>query len=107
MELLVRAKPTVVVYRVTPAFHWLARQLKKVADISLVNLLAGERIFPEFAVSHDASAEIAGEVLQWLNDPPARETVVRKLEDLKAKVAVPGAVERAGEFLVSELTGQG
>lgn len=105
LELLVRAKPTVVVYRMTPAFHWLARQLKKVADISLVNLLAGERIFPEFAVSHDASAEVAAEVLNWLNDPAALAAVVRKLVDLRAKVAVPGAVERAADFLVSELAG--
>jgi lipid-A-disaccharide synthase len=101
LELLVRSAPTVVVYRMSKGLHWLGRRLSKVKDISLVNLLAGERIFPEFAVSWDASADIAAEVLKLLNDPSA---VVRKLEALKAKVAVPGAVERAADFLAGELT---
>jgi lipid-A-disaccharide synthase len=103
LELLARLKPTVVVYRMGKVFHKVARALSQVDDISLVNLLAGERIFPEFAVSWDASAEIAERVLGWLADPVSREAVVRKLEALKAKVAVPGAVERAAEFLVNEL----
>jgi lipid-A-disaccharide synthase len=103
LELLVRAKPSVVVYRMGKVFHKVARALSQVDDISLVNLLAGERIFPEFAVSHDASAEVAAVVLGWLTDPATREAVVRKLEALKAEVAVPGAVERAAEFLVKEL----
>jgi lipid-A-disaccharide synthase len=106
LELLQRAKPTVVVYRMGKAFHWVARKLSKVDDISLVNLLAGERIFPEFAVSWDASAEIAERVLGWLTNPDERAAVVRKLVELKAKVAVPGAVERAAEFLVRELAGR-
>jgi hypothetical protein len=55
-------------------------------------------------VSHDASAEIAAEVLKWLTDPPALAAAVRRLQELKATVAVPGAVERAADFLASEVT---
>jgi lipid-A-disaccharide synthase len=104
LELLAREKPTVVVYRMGKVFHKVARALSRVDDISLVNLLAGERVFPEFAVSWDASAEIADRVLGWLTDPAGREAVVRKLADLKARVAVPGAVERAADFLVDEIS---
>lgn len=104
LELLVRERPTVVVYRTGRLFREIARRLVKVKYISLVNLLADEELFPEFPVSHDASAEIAAKVLGWLTDPTSREAVVRKLIDLKAKVAVPGAVERAADFLASEVT---
>ncbi len=107
LELLARTTPTVVVYRMGKVFHKVARALSRVDDISLVNLLAGERVFPEFAVSHDASAEIADRVLGWLTDPASLEAVVRKLADLKAKVAVPGAVERAADFLAAEIGGRG
>jgi lipid-A-disaccharide synthase len=106
LELLARQTPTVVVYRMGKAFHWIARKLSKVDDISLVNLLAGRRIFPEFAVSWDASAEVAAEVLKWLTDPAALAEVRRQLAELKAKVAAPGAVERAAEFLVREVSGR-
>lgn len=104
LELLVREKPTVVVYRVGKLLHMVGRRLATVKHMSLVNLLAGEELFPEFPVAWDASAEIAEKVLGWLNDPASRVAVVQKLADLKAKVAVPGAVERAADFLVSEVT---
>jgi lipid-A-disaccharide synthase len=103
LELLVRTTPTAVVYRMGKGFHWVARKLATVRHISLVNLLAGEEVFPEFAVSRDASPEIAETVLGWLTDPVARRAVVQKLEGVKAEVAVPGAVERAAEFLAGEL----
>lgn len=103
LELLSRTKPTVVVYRMGKGLHWLGKRLSKVKDISLVNLLAGERIFPEFAVSHDASAEIAGDVLKWLTDPSSRAAVVHKLEAVKGQVAVPGAIARAADFFAGEL----
>ena len=107
LELLVRRKPTVVVYRMSRAFHFVARRLAKVGHISLVNLLAGEEVFPEFPVSWDASAEIGERVLGWLTDPASREAVVRKLEAVKATVAAPGAVDRAADFLATELASGG
>ncbi len=103
LELLVRAKPTVVVYRTGRLFHEVGKRLKTVKDISLVNLLAGERVFPEFTVAWDASAEVAGEVLKWLTDPPALAAAVGRLQELKATVAIPGAVERAADFLANEV----
>jgi len=50
-----------------PLSLWLARRLVKLPHFTLVNLLAGEELFPEIATSRDESERIAGHVLGWLN----------------------------------------
>jgi len=104
LELLVRLKPTVVVYRVGQALHWLGRRLATVKYMSLVNLLADAPLFPEFPVIRDEHAAIAARILRWLEHPEERAELVGKLAELKARVAAPGAVERAAEFLIVELS---
>ena len=104
LEMLVRLKPTVVVYRTGPAFYWLSRRLRKCQYISLVNLMADAEMFPEFSGSEDFHPEIAAKILNWLEHPGEREALVGKLRELRDRVAAPGAVERAAEFLISELS---
>jgi lipid-A-disaccharide synthase len=103
LELLSRLKPTVVVYRVGKVLHAVGRRLATCRYISLVNLLAGDEVHPEFPTSSDESDAIAGHASRWLNNPAAHAETVRKLTDLRARAAVPGAVDRAADFLVKEL----
>jgi lipid-A-disaccharide synthase len=103
LELLSRLKPTVVVYRVGRLFGFIARRMKQTEYISLVNLLAGEELFPEFAETVDEHEQIAARVIDWLERPAERDALVAKLRELRDRVAVPGAVERAAEFLAEEL----
>jgi lipid-A-disaccharide synthase len=101
LELLYRAKPTVVVYRMSPLSLWLARRLVKLRYFTLVNLLAGDEVFPEVATARDESARIAGHLSQWLGDAAQRDNLVSRITALRARVAVPGACDRAAEFLLS------
>ncbi len=95
LELLYRLKPTVVVYRE----HWfgliLARIFQKCPYISLVNLLAGKPLFPEYLVSSCPAEALAGHVLGWLEDPAAYAAVRGDLQTLRDRVAIPGACQRA------------
>jgi lipid-A-disaccharide synthase len=100
LELMYRAKPAVVVYRVPRLAKWLLRSMVKVKYISLVNLLAGEELYPEIPTSRDESDRIAGHVLGWLNEPARRAELVARLEALRSRVAVPGACARAAEFIL-------
>ncbi|MBA4063666.1 MAG: lipid-A-disaccharide synthase [Isosphaera sp.] len=103
LELMYRAKPTVIVYRMGVASQWLARRLVKLSSITLVNMLAGEVLFPEILTSRDESDWIAGHVLGWLNDAAARQAAVGRIAALRDRVAVPGACDRAADFLLSAL----
>ncbi|MBY0513198.1 MAG: lipid-A-disaccharide synthase [Gemmataceae bacterium] len=99
LEMMYRLKPAVIVYRLGRFTNWLVRRLVHVKYMSLVNLLAGEEVYPEFATPRDESVAIAGHVLRWLNDPAAAAATVEKLRQIKAAVAAPGACERAAAFL--------
>jgi lipid-A-disaccharide synthase len=104
LELMHRAMPTVIVYRITRLLRWLARRFVGLRYITLVNLLANEELYPEFMTPDDESDRIAGHVLGWLNDAAARAAAVARLVALRDRVAVPGACERAAEYLLSELS---
>lgn len=103
LELLVRRKPAVVVYRSGRLMEFIARRVATVKYLSLVNLLADEELYPELAGATDHTAGIAENILRWLTDDAVRGELVAKLEALCGKVAVPGAVGRAADFLAEEL----
>ena len=103
LELLYRLKPTVVVYRISPWERQLSNWLKTSRYISLVNLLAGQELFPEFLAVQCPAEQIAGQVLRWLNEPAATTLVRGQLAALKEKVARPGACGRAAQFVVDLL----
>ncbi len=103
LEMLYRLKPSVVVYRVSPAFGLVARQLMTTKSISLVNLLAGRELFPEFPTTRDNPDDLAKPLIRWLTDPSARRAAVEDLRQLRDLVAVPGACERAADFILGDL----
>lgn len=103
LEMLYRLKPAVIVYRLNPILLFLIRRLAKVPYMSLVNLLAEDELYPEFATSRDESGAIAGHVLRWLSDPASRAVTVGRLRLLRDRVAIPGACDRAADFLTGAL----
>jgi lipid-A-disaccharide synthase len=104
LELLYRAKPTAVVYRMSPLELRIGRLFKTSPYISLVNLLAGKELFPEFLCDHCAAEPISRHVLGWLNDSEAYEALRNQLVALRQRVAQPGACDRAAQFVLERLT---
>ena len=103
LELLYRTRPTTIVYHAPPAVSVLGKFLMKAKYITLVNLLADERLYPEHVFTRGTVGnEVAGEILHWLEDRAAYEDLCGRLAALKARVAVPGACDRAAEA-VAEL----
>jgi lipid-A-disaccharide synthase len=100
LELMFRRKPAVVVYKISRLAKVISAPFIRCRFISLVNLLAGEEVYPEYLTCRDRSGEVAGHVLRWLSDPAARAATVGRLRDLRDRVAVPGACDRAADFLI-------
>jgi lipid-A-disaccharide synthase len=100
LELLFRGKPSTILYRVSPpgrVFAWLALNCKY---ITLVNLLAGRELFPEYLqVGCPAEAQ-AGNLLRWLNDPLEYAALRAELAELRGRVAAPGACARAARAIL-------
>jgi lipid-A-disaccharide synthase len=101
LELMFRRKPSCIVYRLSRFEMRVARGMKKVPYITLVNLLAEAEVFPEFLCDRDPSERVASQIRSWLNDPAKRDRVVDRLAELNATVAAPGACDRAARFLLA------
>lgn len=101
LELLYRGKPSAILYR----HHWtgiaLAHLLKNCRYITLVNLLADKELYPEYFGTRCPAEELSGHILRWLNDRSAYEALCGELADLRRRIAVPGACERAAEAILA------
>jgi lipid-A-disaccharide synthase len=94
----------VVVYNVNPMIRFMGWLLVNARYISLVNLLAGKELFPEYLTCRDRSAALAEHVLHWLNQPKAYAEICAELVVLRRQVAVPGACDRAAAFLLETMS---
>ncbi|HPP53405.1 MAG TPA: hypothetical protein PK777_10670, partial [Thermoguttaceae bacterium] len=123
LELLYRAKPTVIHYSISPLAYRVQEYFRKVKYITLVNLLAmadplnsedlrpydpagpeaEQAPFPEYLTYQDKSSQMAGHLVQWLTDEERRQAAVRRLELLREAVAQPGAASRAARYILQNL----
>ncbi len=108
LELLYYSKPSTILYVVNQLDYMLYRfalrcSLVRVPYITLVNLLAGRELFPEYVTTGDVSVQLSGHVLRWLQEPAARAELVQQLEQVRERVAQPGATRRAAEQLLTAL----
>lgn len=103
LELMAEALPTCILYKLNPFYIGISRRVLRVPHITLVNLLAGRAVMPEFLTDRDVSDELAAQAEQWLNDPAQRQRSVQELTTLRKAVAVPGASGRAAEAILAAL----
>jgi lipid-A-disaccharide synthase len=67
----------------------------RVEHIGLPNIVAGERIVPEY-LQHDAApSELAKSIVTFLRNPGERAETKRKLREVAKVLGMPGASKRA------------
>jgi lipid-A-disaccharide synthase len=108
LELLYHMKPSTILYQLGIANYATYRVLHAIGlmaapYITLVNILAGHELFPEFIGRRDVSATLSGHVLNWLRDAGAREAIVAELAQIRSRVAQPGATARTAEYILNAL----
>lgn len=103
LELMAEALPTCIVYKVNPLYRRIARWVLQVPYITLVNLLAGREVMPEFLTSGDVSADLAAWAEYRLSQPEERARDSAELAALRDRVAMPGASRRAAGRILALL----
>jgi len=73
--------------------------------VTLVNLLAGKELLPEYFGWMCMSNQIAEHVIGWLENPASYHALRRELADLRARVYEPGACGRAAEAVLQLVSG--
>ena len=104
LEAAIMGTPMCVVYKVS-FLNWLiARQLITVPHIGLVNVVAGEKIVPEFIQYQARPASIAAGALGLLQNPDGLADVKRKLNKVRESLGEPGASEKAAEIVLQKVS---
>ena len=96
-------KPMVILYKLSPITHAIARLLVQINHIGLVNILAGRRIVPELLQKEVTPGRIAAETKKMLYDKDYHAGIKKDLHDVKIKMGPPGASERAARVIAGML----
>jgi lipid-A-disaccharide synthase len=94
--------PQVVIYRVNPLTFAVGRRVVKVKHLSIVNVMANERVVPEFLQDELEASAVAQAALDLLLHPQKREAMKRRVAQVVATLGEPGASRRAAEAILLE-----
>lgn len=103
VECAVAGVPMLVIYKVNPITYWVGRQLVRVPYLAMVNLLAGQKIVPEFLQSNATPDALIAATKQLLAQPSLRRTISTQLARVADSLGGPGASKRAAEAILAAL----
>lgn len=99
LEVAIMEKPMVIVYKTSFLTWLLARNLIKIPDIGLVNIVARERIVPELMQFEVTPKNIARVSLKILSDHKKIHEIKENLRKVKSKLGEIGASSRAAHII--------
>jgi len=107
LEMLARAKPAIVVYRIGPFTYAAFKPLVRVTSITLPNLIARQKLLPEWCVvfrpERDARA-MAAVIEEWLGNPISLARATRELSKLRDEIVKVGATARTADRILAHLS---
>ena len=106
LEMLARQTPAVVIYRANPWFYPLIRLLVRLDSITLPNLIAGRKLFPEWVVVYFPKRDLKRMTTtldEWLSDRQRLEKVVGELSELHHSLLGNEAGARAADAILDRL----
>ncbi|MCP5462798.1 MAG: lipid-A-disaccharide synthase [bacterium] len=100
LETACYATPMIIVYKVNFITALLARAVIKIPYIGLVNVVAGNKVVPEFLQGNARPQRIAHCIEQYLSDSKELSAFRNELKKIKARLGQPGAVHRAAGAVI-------
>ena len=100
LETALVGTPMVVMYIVNAINYAIMKRLIRIPDISLVNIVAGKRIVPEY-LQHKAQPEVmARELLCLIEDQERRRRMIEELATVKQALGDGRASERVAALVI-------
>jgi lipid-A-disaccharide synthase len=103
LETAILEKPFCIIYKMGILNYLLYRPQVKVPYIGMVNIVAGEKIIPEFVQFNASAKNISQEVIRILKNPEEKARIVDKLRQIKTTLGEHGAPERASRIILNFL----
>lgn len=107
LEAALAGTPLVVAYRMSPLTYQLARRLVRVEHIALANLVADERLAPEF-IQDAATPEALADAVLPLLDPGSgeRARMTQGFQRVRAALGGAGAARRVADLAAELVAGR-
>jgi lipid-A-disaccharide synthase len=108
LEVALHRVPMVIMYNGSKwGYRLIGRWLIRTPHLSLVNILAGRRIVPEFMPYYTSTAPIAAEALDLLANEGRREAMRAELDVVRELLGTSRAAGRTAEIAMEMLCGAG
>lgn len=99
LEVAYYNKPMVVCYKGSKLLYWLvAYWLIAIKHLSLVNILAGERLVPEFMPYYNHPEAVAQEAIELLANEARRDRMKSRLAEIIGTLDRPGVADRVAKM---------
>jgi len=97
LECAMAGLPMLVIYKTSWLTYGLGRMLIRLPYLSMVNVLAGEKVVPEFLQGAAEPERLVKAALQILRNPKGAEAMAGRIRDVAKKLGGPGAAARAAQ----------
>ena len=100
LEAAILGTPMIIIYQPSLFSYFVGKLVLKVPHIGLVNLIAGEKVFPEFVSPQIPKDKIIYEI-ERLTSEEENQKMRNFLSRIKKEIGKPGAPSRAAKFILT------
>ncbi len=100
LQIALAGTPMAILYMASPLTYEIGKRLVNVDHFGLPNIVAGQRIVPEFLQEMATPQALASEALHVLNDASYAEAIKDNLRMVQKKLGEPGCSTRVAEMLI-------
>ncbi len=105
LEVAVQHCPMIIMYYVNPIqWHMIGRWLINIPHMSLVNILAGHELMPEYMPFHNQTHKIAEQAIGILKDDQLRDKMRNDLSQLIDPIYQKGASVKAAQIIIDTIS---
>jgi len=95
--------PLIIVYKVDPISYLIGKQLIKIDSIGLVNIIAEQKIVPEFIQRQFHWKRLLPETEKLLYDKEQRNKIIANLKKIRKKLGEPGAAIKSAQIALETM----
>jgi len=101
LECAIMDTPEVVCYKLSSMSYLISSLVNKAPFISMVNLIGGRIIVPEFLQHKANQRNIVNSLLPLLNETVERKNMLDGMSEVRRSLGIPGVYDRAAEAILS------
>jgi lipid-A-disaccharide synthase len=92
--------PEVVCYKLSGMSYFITNLMNKSPFISMVNLIAGRMVVPEYLQNRVNQKNIIDALLPLLSDTAERKKMLEGMSEVRRSLGMPGVYDRAAEAIL-------